>query len=133
MSSRWPRGLSASTSSSWLFTFKQSRLVILLPVVDYASPDGDVDLYDEAWSQPEIAALESYVAQGGLLVLTNSAYRLRAGNWRMKDSNEDWPDANALAERFGVSYQAETLAPGSIAQIQSDHPLLSGIYPLCRL
>ena len=104
----------------------EAELVIVLPVVDYASPDGDADLYDEAWSQPEIAALESYVAQGGLLVLTNSAYRLRGGNWRMKDANEDWPDANALAERFGVSYQAETLAPGSIAQIQSDHPLVEG-------
>jgi hypothetical protein len=104
----------------------EAELVIVLPVVDYASPDGDVDVYDEAWSQPEIAVLESYVAQGGLLVLTNSAYRLRDGNWRMKDSNEDWPDANALAQRFGVSYQAETLAPGSIAQIQSDHPLVKG-------
>ena len=104
----------------------EAELVIVLPVVDYASPDGDADLYDEAWSQPEIAALESYVAQGGLLVLTNSAYRLRGGNWRMKDTNEDWPDANALAQLFGVSYQAETLAPGSIAQIQSDHPVVEG-------
>jgi hypothetical protein len=104
----------------------EAELVIVLPVVDYASPDGDVDLYDEAWSRPEIEALESYVAQGGLLVLTNSAYRLKGGNWKMADSNEDWPDVNDLAERFGASYQAETSVPGSTAQIQSDHPLVKG-------
>jgi hypothetical protein len=78
----------------------EAELVVVLPVVDYASPDGDVDLYDEAWGQEEVAAMEAYVAGGGLLVLTNSAHRLKYSQWVL-DPNEDWADANALAERFG--------------------------------
>ena len=37
-------------------------------------------------------------------MLANSAYRLKYGN-RPLDPNEDWGDMNALAERFGISYQ----------------------------
>ena len=61
-------------------------------------------MYDEAWSQQEIAVLEAYVAEGGLLVLTNSANRLKYHNWLM-DPNEDWDKANVLAEQFGIRYQ----------------------------
>jgi hypothetical protein len=86
---------------------ENTDLVVVLPVLDYPGPDGDA-LYDEDWSQEEVIALETYVAEGGLLVLTNSAYRLKYGG-RALDQNEDWRDVNALAERFGVSYRGGTL------------------------
>jgi hypothetical protein len=100
-------------------------LVIALPVVDYPSPGGDLDLYDEAWSAAEIDALEAYVTDGGLLLLTNSAHRIKYGNLLM-DVNEDWEDVNALGERFGVAYQEGTLVSGE-AWTEGEHPLLVGV------
>jgi hypothetical protein len=67
---------------------------------------------------------DRYVGQGGLLVLTNSAYRLDLGG-RPWDYNEDWPDVNALAERFGVSYNGTLSAPQ--AQVVTEHPLVAGL------
>jgi hypothetical protein len=101
-------------------------LVVVLPVVDYPSPDGDPDVYDEAWSQPEIDALEGYVAGGGLLVLTNSAYRLKYGN-QLLDRNEDWEDVNALAERFGVSYREGMLSTDFAVQTEVGGPLVEDV------
>ena len=101
-------------------------LVLVSPVLDYPSPDGDPTLYDEAWSQDEIDALDTYVAQGGLLVLTNSAHRLK---YQPRDPNEDWSDVNALAARFGVSYQDGTVS-FTMAQTTGDHPLMAGISTL---
>ncbi|MFC2031510.1 hypothetical protein ACFLWA_12390, partial [Chloroflexota bacterium] len=91
-----------------------------------SGPDGGA--YDEAWSEEEIAALEAYVADGGLLVLTNSAHRLKYGNSTM-DPNEDWSDANALAEQFGVRYHDGTLA-STQASTTGDSPLVEGIKAL---
>lgn len=104
---------------------EDAALVVVLPVHDYPSPNGDPALYDEAWSQAEIAALEAYVARGGLLVLTNSARRLKFSNWAL-EPNEDWSDVNALAERFGVTYHEGAL-PGGRAQVEGDHPLVEGL------
>jgi hypothetical protein len=100
-------------------------LAVALPVVDYPSPDGDPDLYDEAWSEKEIAALEAYVAGGGLLVLTNSRHRLVYLN-RTMEANEDWPDANPLAERFGITYQDGALL-GTKARTEGGSPLVEQI------
>ncbi|CAG0927593.1 Aminopeptidase S [Thermoflexales bacterium] len=100
-------------------------LVVVLPVMDYPSPDGDVALYDEAWSPAEIDALEEYVANGGFLVLTNSAHRLKLSN-RTFDANEDWSDVNALAERFGVTFLEETIHDTQV-QVTGDHPLTTGV------
>jgi 7,8-dihydropterin-6-yl-methyl-4-(beta-D-ribofuranosyl)aminobenzene 5'-phosphate synthase len=100
-------------------------MVVVLPVVDYPSPEGDPNSYDESWSQDEAAALEEYVNAGGLLVLTNSAHRLKYGN-RVLDLNEDWSDANALAERFGVSYQEGDLR-GDQGSTEGDHMLVDGV------
>jgi hypothetical protein len=107
---------------------KDVPLVVVLPVLDYPSPDGDSDLYDEAWNQEEIAALEEYVAEGGLLVLTNSTHRLKYNNILL-DPNEDWPDANALAGRFGITYQ-EGILSGNQAQIEGENPLVEGVADL---
>jgi hypothetical protein len=103
-------------------------LVVVLPVFDYPGPQSDPAPYDEAWTPEEIAALEDYAAGGGLLVLTNSAYRLKYGNAAL-DPNEDWPDANDLAGRFGVTFQKGSV-PGSKADTEGDHALVKGVRSL---
>lgn len=107
---------------------EDADLVVALPVVDYPSPEGDPDLYDETWTQEEITALEAYVAKGGLLVLTNSAHRLKYSNWVL-DPNEDWSDANDLAARFGITYQSGALS-STQAQTEGENPLLEGVEAL---
>jgi hypothetical protein len=104
---------------------EDADLVVVLPVVDYPSPNGDAGLYDESWGEGEIATLETYVGAGGLLVLSNSAHRLKYGN-RPLDPNEDWPDMNAVAERFGASY-GEGHFPTSQAYTEGGSPLVEGI------
>jgi hypothetical protein len=101
---------------------QDAALVVVLPVYDYPPDDAP---YDEAWSQAEIAALEAYVAQGGLLALTNSAHRLKYNN-STQDANEDWSDVNALAERFGVTFHEGTLS-ANYALPEIAHPLVQGI------
>ena len=103
-------------------------LVVALPVHDYPSPDGDTTTYDEAWTTAELDALEAWVADGGLLVLTNSDRRLKYLN-AAYDGNEDWPDVNALAERFGVRYLGGLLA-GTTAAATGNHPLVHGVTSL---
>jgi hypothetical protein len=100
----------------------EADLVIVLPVIDYPGPDGDVTVYDEAWREEEIAALVAYVERGGLLVLTNSAHRIQLFGIAF-DNNEDWPDLNPLAERFGILFEEGTLASAN-ARGQGEHPLL---------
>jgi hypothetical protein len=101
-------------------------LVVALPVHDYPSPEGDPSLYDEGgWQAAEVDALESYVRNGGLLVLTNSAHRLKYSNLKY-ESNEDWEDQNALAERFGVSFIEGTVS-GDEAGAVGTHPLVQGV------
>ena len=107
---------------------QDADLVVVLPTLDYPSPDGDPYLYDDAWGQEEIGALEAYVAGGGLLVLTNSANRLKYNN-RVEDPNEDWGDVNVLAERFGVSYQDGTLSD-TTAWTEGGSLLMEGVSSL---
>jgi hypothetical protein len=109
---------------------KDADLVVVLPVLDYPSPDGQAALYDEAWSPDEIAVLEQYVTDGGLLVLTDSAHRLKYNN-TVLDPNEDWGDANALAGRFGVTYQDGVLS-GDQARVEGKSPLMAGVTTLQR-
>jgi len=104
---------------------EETDLVVALPVLDYPSPYGDPALYDEAWSEEEIAALEAYVAGGGLLVLTNSAHRLKYNN-QVLDPNEDWSDVNPLATRFGITYHDGTLSSAQ-AQTEGKSPLVEGV------
>ncbi len=106
-------------------------LVVALPVVDYPSLDTNLNLYDEAWTAEEVDALEGYVADGGLLVLTNSGHRLKYGA-RVEDANEDVMDANALASRFGLTYQGRAL-DGIRAKTEGQHPLVSGVATLSLL
>lgn len=107
---------------------RDTDIVVALPVHDYPSTDGDVNLYDEAWTTDEIDAIESYVRGGGFLVLTNSAHRLKYVNY-VYESNEDWDDVNALSERFGVHYTIGG-GGGSTATATGTHPLMSGVETL---
>lgn len=107
---------------------RDADLVIVLPVLDYPAPEWNEALYDEGWSAAEIAALEGYVEQGGLLVLTNSAHH-RDFAGRPIAANEDWPDMNALAGRFGITYE-EPFLGGAAAEAAAPHPLLDGVQKL---
>jgi len=107
---------------------ENTDLVIVLPVHDYPCDGGDLTLYDEAWSEPEIEALEGYVADGGMLVLTNSAHRLKYLNYAYED-NEDWADANAVGDLWGVSYDGGPLI-GTTAIAVAGHPLIGGVTTL---
>jgi hypothetical protein len=102
---------------------EDAALVVVLPVLDYPSQAGDLSLYDEAWSEQEIETLEAYVANGGLLVLTNSAHRLKFSN-SMIDYNEDWQSLNPLAERFGISYRFGTVYEKIFWAEKNSHPLV---------
>ncbi|MBN1136639.1 MAG: M28 family peptidase [Anaerolineae bacterium] len=103
---------------------EDADLAIVLPLLDYPGPGGGPELYDEAWSADEVAALEQYVAGGGLLVLTNSANRLKYYN-RVLDPNEDSADANDLSGRFGVTFEDRTLATGNV-RVTGSSPLAQG-------
>lgn len=109
-----------------LADLKGTDLVIALPVLDY--PTSDSGAYDEAWTEEEIAALAGYAAGGGLLVLTNSAHRLKYLNMTM-EANEDWGDANALATPFGITYQSGEL-PGGVAGVEGKSALAAGLSEL---
>jgi hypothetical protein len=98
-----------------------SELVVVLPIIDYPSPSGDLTLYDEAWSDEEIESMLAYVEQGGLLVLTNSANRILLG--MVFEVNEDRQDVNALAKHFGIVFEDGALPPSSI-RIREEHPLM---------
>ena len=102
-------------------------LVIVLPVIDYPSTDGDLTQYDEQWSADEIELLVSYVEQGGLLVLTNSATRLFLG--RVSEANEDWEDTNALAAPFGISFGGEPFRTIR-AFVTGSHPVTGDLVDL---
>ena len=92
------------------------------------SRDPSAHPIDEAWTTDEIDAIESYVRGGGLLVLTNSAHRLKYINY-VYESNEDWDDVNALSERFGVHYTIGG-GGGSTARAVGDHDLMNGVSEL---
>ena len=72
--------------------------------------------------------LESFVADGGLLLLANSAHRLKHGN-RVLNPNEDWHDLNVLAERFGITFH-DSAIPAAEARVEGRHPLIDGIQTL---
>jgi len=99
----------------------EAGIVVLLPVIDYPGPGGDLTLYDEAWSESEIEWLVTYVERGGLLVLTNSAQRIGLGS--ILDANEDWPDVNPLSQHFGVVFVEGTMS-ASRAWTQREYSLM---------
>jgi len=98
----------ATLAASHLF---DADMVIVLPSIDYPSEAaGSVDWYDVEWKGEEIEVLRQYVEEGGLLVLTNSAHRLKYFYYAPFEENEDWSDMNDLAQAFGVEF-----LPGEIS------------------
>jgi hypothetical protein len=103
----------------------QAQIVFALPTIDYPSREaGSVNEYDVAWSDDEIEVLRDYVDEGGLLVILNSAHRLKYG-YPPLDENEDWSDMNALSQVFGVTFHAG--ATWSELGRAADHPLMDGV------
>lgn len=105
-----------------------ASLVIVLPVLDYPSAAAGTESYDEAWSTGEIATLHGYATGGGLLVLVQSAYRMRQPN-TLYEVNEDWADVNALAAPLGVTFLNRILTSGS-ATVTATHELTRGLAAL---
>lgn len=103
-----------------------AHMVIVLPSIDYPSEAaGSIDWYDVEWRGEEVEVLRQYVEEGGLLVLTNSAHRLRYFYYGPFEENEDWPDMNDLAQAFGVEF-----VPGEISLESAElltHPLTEGL------
>jgi hypothetical protein len=107
---------------------QDTDLVIALPVHDYPSADGDLTLYDEAWTAAEADLLENWVRDGGFMLLTNSALRLKYVNYTY-EANEDWDDINELGERFGIEFSSGGLGD-TTATVTSNHPLVAGVTSL---
>jgi hypothetical protein len=98
-------------------------LVIALPVIDYL-PAGEAGVQDTGWSSAELQAFQEYVAAGGMLVVTNSANRLKYYN-RVYDHNEDMLAQNALANLFGVTFRDQVLDIDRL-DVAGGHPLTRG-------
>jgi hypothetical protein len=109
---------------------EDAKVVVVLPPHDYPSELADVDLYDEAWSVPEVALLTAYVENGGLLVLTDSAARLGPFG-HPRESNEDWYDINLIAREFGIEFSSQIA--GSEAEVSEAHRLVAGVDVLAML
>jgi hypothetical protein len=76
-------------------TLSDVDMVVVMPVYDFPNKFNGDNQYDESWAKEEIEILEKYVANGGLVMLTNSS----------DNDNEDILDMNALAKPFGITYQ----------------------------
>ncbi len=90
-------------------------LIVLLPTLDFPGPNF------ETWSQAEFDLLTGYLAQGGFLVVTNSASNL-ASTRQLEDLNEDATDFNALLEPLGIKFSYGNLG-GGIVRLTAAHPL----------
>jgi hypothetical protein len=93
-------------------------IIVLPPTLDFPGP------HKEEWNEGELALLKSYVAEGGLLVVTNSLC-----NYCIKrctdDSNENSRSLNVLLESMGVSFMIGGFGQDSnnIAWATTEHPL----------
>ncbi len=97
---------------------ENAGVVILLPTLDYPGR------HDEAWSEKELAALESYLEAGGFLVVTNSGYN-HVMVRRLEDSNEDARDLNDLLEPMGIRLMFGSTGE-DIVRAAAKHPLMDG-------
>ena len=89
--------------------------ILLLPTLDYPGP------HEEIWTEAELTLLDTYVAEGGFLVVTNSANSF-ASIRPINDENEDVLAINPLLEPMGVAFQ-----PGVI---QGDFALSARMHPI---
>jgi hypothetical protein len=76
----------------------------------------------EIWSETELALLQGYVADGGLLVVVNSAY-LYASTIGLRTPNLNVRSVNPLLEPMGIKFMLGGAGSDGTAQSASEHPL----------
>jgi hypothetical protein len=97
---------------------EDADIIVLPPTMDYPGK------HNEKWSDAELALLESYVAEGGLLVLSNSTC-----NYIIKrcadDPNEDIRLLNGWLEQIGVRFMVGGFGgdADNTARPAAEHPL----------
>jgi hypothetical protein len=99
------------------------KTVFVLPVADYPGGQEGENGYDESWQPSEVDALQAYVDEGGLLVITNSS-QLTSFYGSPFTENEDWQKMNALSSAFGIIYSqpeestyfADVVSPDSLTE-----------------
>lgn len=96
-------------------------LVIIPPVYDYPSTSGS---YDTGWNEEEAGIINTFVENGGKVLVMNSRYRLKLYN-RMFDENEDWSDLNTITNQWGVDFNG--LGSETASLNVEDRGLLSGV------
>jgi hypothetical protein len=106
---------------------QDADLVVALPVFDYLPADAS-GAGDGGWSAAELSVFESYVSNGGLLMLTNTASRLKYFN-RVYDRNEDRLAQNALAGLFGATFLDLPLSLSSL-DVANGNALTAGFNTL---
>lgn len=92
-------------------------IVILPPTLDYPGRH-------DQWSDAEFKLLDSYVAQGGFLVVTHSKCGY-AAKFCLDDANEDTRSFNPLLEPMGVKFKVIGFGSSTsdIALSAVEHPL----------
>ena len=77
----------------------------------------------EIWSETELALLQGYVADGGLLVVVNSAYNY-ASTISLRSPNLNARSVNPLLEPVGIRFMYGGTGGYNDAQAVSEHPLM---------
>ena len=91
-------------------------VIILPPTLDF--PGENLG----KWSEAEIGLLDAYVAEGGGLVVVNSAYN-HVMKRRLDDHNEDKRVFNALLEPMGITFTFGVSQGDGLALAIAEHPL----------
>jgi hypothetical protein len=91
-------------------------LIVLPPTLDYPGKDAT------QWTEPEFALLTDYVADGGFLIVVNSAYNY-AMKRRLNEYNDDVRALNALLAPMGLTFIYGGSPNDAIAHAVTEHPL----------
>lgn len=93
-------------------------ILILAPTLDYPGP------HDEDWTESELALIDTYVKNGGFLVVTNAAHNFST-RIPLDESNEDTRKLNPLLEPMGITFRLGNIqgGDGDIASAAADHAL----------
>jgi hypothetical protein len=100
-----------------LADLKDVGILVLPPTANY--PGKPV----EKWSEAELAVLEGYVADGGLLVVINSANNFALARPLDMSNNNNARSINALLEPMGIKFIYGGTGSDNNAQALPGHPL----------
>ncbi|MRS02517.1 hypothetical protein EG832_04720 [bacterium] len=98
---------------------KNTELVVLLPTLDYSGEKAEI------WNKTETDLLTKYVEDGGLMLVTNSAYSLASGR-RVEEINEEATTINSLLEPMGIEFRNGNLG-GDSYRVTNTHSLTANI------